>query len=1176
MFEGYVIVALALAYLGVLFLIAWIGDLWMRSWQSSAGRPLIYALSIAVYCTTWTFFGSVGSAAQSTSYNFLAVYAGPIAVFIFGWPLIRRIVRLAKAQNITSVADFIAARYGKSPAVAAIVTMVAVVGSLPYIALQLKAVASSTETLLGKHPLLPFELPILGIPETAFVTATLLAIFAILFGTRHIDATEHQDGLILAIATESIIKLLAFLTVGFFVVFVAFGDLKGFVHAMSSQPEVAGFWNMNINTSEWLTIAFLSSTCILLLPRQFHVTVVENHSEAELRRARWLVPVYLVLINIFVIPIAATGLLLVPHALAGPDMYVLAVPMAGMADEVTAIAYLGGLSAAMAMVVVEMVALSIMVSNGVVVPFLLRQRALQQNYVQNLAGMLLNIRRTIIAVIMALCYLVYHTLGSVQGLAAIGLISFAAIAQLAPAFFGGLIWRRATTRGAIAGITTGTLVWGYTLVLPWVVKAGFLPETILATGPFGIAALKPQALLYLDIEPLTHGVLWSLSLNMLAYVTFSLRRLPEPIERLQAHVFVLTENPRTVYEPAVRLWRTSVTAADLKATVARYLGADRCERAFAEYGQSRGSPVVPNAPADVDTVRFTEHLLTSAIGAASARLVLSLLLRRGDVTSQSALKLLDDASEALQYNRDLLQSALDQVRHGLSVFDKDNKLVCWNRQFSQLLALPAELRRVGVPLYQILRACAERGDFGGGVIDGMVADRMMKMASQETFQERFDSGGRILEIRSSRMPQGGFVTTYLDITAQVASAEALASANMTLEQRVRERTTELLGLNAALAVAKSQADEASLDKTRFIAAASHDILQPLNAARLYASALGDRKLKAEDAKLAGRIDTSLGAVEEILKVLVEISRMDAGRLEPEIAAVPLGAIFDRLRVEFEPIATRKGLRLTVVNTHQSVRTDEKLLRRILQNLIGNAIKYTSTGRILIGVRRRGGQVTIQVLDTGPGIPADKKEEIFKEFKRLDETAGAARGIGLGLSIVERIGRVLNHPIGVRSIPGRGSCFMITLPIAPAAPHAARTEEKAAAVGPVTGARVLCIENEPVVLEGMITLLSGWGCRVIAATSAQEALDELDKAGGPPPDVVMADYHLNDGTGDKAIYAVRDRLGVEVPGVIITADHTPEVQRELRQSGFVVLRKPVKAGALRALIIQYSRRQDAAE
>src|SRR5690606_29955141 len=335
------------------------------------------------------------------------------------------------------------------------------------------------------------------------------------------------------------------------------------------------------------------------------------------------------------------------------------------------------------------IALAIMVCNGLVIPLLLRQRLLEASEQDNLSSVLLIIRRVAILLIMLLGYLVYRSLGQAQGLAAIGLISFAAIAQLAPAFFGGLIWRKGTARGAIAGILAGFGVWVYTLLLPWVVKAGWLGNDILENGPLGITMLRPQALFFLEFEPLTHGVLWSVFANISALVMVSLLRPPEPVERLQAHVFVQDDLPRLPpAPPSFRLWRTSITIGDLQATVARYLGAERAERSFAEFGASRNTTLSPHAEADIQIIRFTEHLLTSAIGAASSRLVLSLLLRRSNVGSQSALRLLDDASEALQYNRDLLHSAPDRVRRGLGVFDKHLKLICWNRQFRELLDLP--------------------------------------------------------------------------------------------------------------------------------------------------------------------------------------------------------------------------------------------------------------------------------------------------------------------------------------------------------------------------------------------------------------------------------------------------------------------------------------------------------
>jgi Na+/proline symporter/signal transduction histidine kinase len=1164
MIEGWSVIALALGYVSGLFALAWYADKTFRSRKGGDGRPLIYALSLAVYCTSWTFFGSVGLAASS-GYNFIPVYLGPILFFVLGWRFLVRIVRLAKSQNITSVADFLAARYGKSQAVGALVTVIAVAGTLPYIALQLKAVALSVSTLLGALPLQLLGLTI----DTALVIALLMAAFAVLFGTRHIDATEHQDGLIVAVAAESLVKLAAFLTVGFFVFFSVFGGIGGFIQQTANNAEIQRLFAQGFSGGTWITVTFLSLVCIVLLPRQFHVTVVENNSENEIRRASWLFPVYLVLINLFVVPIAAAGIMTLPRGSFDADMYVLGLPLAAGADVVTLLAFVGGLSAATAMVIVDSVALAIMVCNGLAVPLLLRGRFHSTLGQDDMAWRLLAIRRVAIFAIVLLGYLFHLLLGQTHALASIGLVSFAAIAQFAPAFFGGLIWRNATARGAIAGIVTGFAVWTYTLLLPWIIEAGWLPRSIMTDGPFGIAFLNPHSLFYLRLEPLAHGVLWSIAANITMYIVVSLLREPEPVERLQAHLFVLNDLPRPPVAPAFRMWRSSITAGELQATVARYLGAERAERSFAEYAESSNTPLDPSAKADIHLLRFTEHLLASAVGAASSRLVLSLLLRRGEAGSHSALRLLDDASEALQYNRDLLQSALDQVRHGLSVFDKDMKLICWNRQFRELLNLPAELGRVGAPLDQILRACAGRGDFGPGDINKLVADRLMKLAvAHETYQEQIDGGRRIVEIRTSPMPQGGIVTTYSDITERVEAAGALERANETLERRVKERTAELTEVNEALAVAKREADEANLDKTRFLAAASHDVLQPLNAARLYATSLIERLVPDTEAKLARNIDASLEAVEEILNVLIEISRLDAGRLEPDISVFPLNDVFERLEVEFQPLAREKGLDLRIVPTRLWVSSDRRLLRRVLQNLVSNAIKYTPAGKVLLGVRRRGGALSVQVRDTGPGIPKSKRTLIFKEFHRLEETAHSVRGLGLGLAIVERIGKVLGHGIQLQSVPGRGSMFAVTLPLANAAPVIAQGTAPAPVPGRIHGLKVLCLDNEPDVLNGMRVLLEGWRCTPILAKNGPEARERLQDSEGPP-DIILADYHLDSGTGLEAVASLRPLVGEQVPVIIITADPSAEVLREVRRNGYALLRKPLKAAALRALMHQLS-------
>jgi len=1168
MIEGWTVIALALGYVSGLFALAWYADRNFRSRKGDGGRPLVYALSLAVYCTSWTFFGSVGFSA-STGYDFFAVYLGPVLLFVFGWRFLLRIVRLAKSQNITSVADFLAARYGKSQAVGAIVTIIAVAGTLPYIALQLKAVALSVTTLLGAPQLKLFDLQ----TDTALIVALIMAAFAVLFGTRHIDATEHQEGLIVAVAAESLVKLAAFLTVGIFVVYSVFGGVGGLLERAANSAEVQRAFASGIDGGFWITVTFLSMVCIVLLPRQFHVTVVENNSDNEVRRAAWLFPVYLALINLFVVPIAAAGLML-PKGYVSADMYVLGLPLAAGADTVTLLAFVGGLSAATAMVIVESVALAIMICNGLVVPLLLRGRPDAARGQLDMAWRLLAVRRGAIFAILLLGYLFYLLLerGRPHGLVSIGLVSFAAIAQFAPAFFGGLLWRNATARGAIAGILSGFAVWAYTLLLPWFIEAGWLPRSIMTEGPFGLGFLAPQSLFYLHLQPLTHGVLWSMAVNVTMFIVGSLLREPEPVERVQAHLFVPDQPARPPAAPALRMWRSSITAGELQRTVARYLGAERAERSFLEYAESNSTPLSPHAEADIHLVRFTEHLLASAIGAASSRLVLSLLLRRGDAGSHSALKLLDDASEALQYNRDLLQSALDQVRHGLSVFDKDMRLICWNRQFRELLSLPPELGRVGTPLDQILRTCAQRGDFGPGDVDTLVVDRMMRLAvAHETIQEHFDGGKRILEIRTSPMPQGGIVTTYSDLTERVEAAEALARANETLERRVQERTAELTDVNQALAIAKRKADQANLDKTRFLAAASHDVLQPLNAARLYATSLVERRIADPEAKLARNIDASLEAVEEILNVLIEISRLDSGRLQPDISTFALNDVFERLDVEFQPLAREKGLELRIVPTSRWVSSDRRLLRRVLQNLVSNAIKYTASGKVLVGVRWRGSRLSVQVHDTGPGIPVGKRAVIFEEFQRLEETAHSVRGLGLGLAIVDRIGKVLDHRIELESAPGGGSLFAVELPRADA-----RRATEAEAPAPLTagqmqGLSVLCIDNDPDVLNALRVLLEGWGCSVLAAQGGAEALARLRDTAGEP-DIILADYHLDGGTGIEALAGLRAQGKGRAPVIVITADHSAEVQRAVRAHGYALLRKPLRAAALRALMYQLTRQR----
>jgi len=1177
MLQGWVVVVIALAYIGLLFLVASYGDRMRELARGASSRLLIYPLSLAIYCTSWTFFGSVGLASR-TGFDFLTIYIGPMLMVGLAYPLLIRIVRLAKGQNITSIADFIAARYGKSQAVAAAVALIAIVGMIPYIALQLKAVSSSVSTILAEASPGGTAQPLLG--DVALFVAMAMATFAVLFGTRHIDATEHQDGLMLAIATESVIKLMAFLAVGIFVTFVMFhGPFALFARALN-EPHTAAVLTRVPQFASFCAMTALSLFAIVLLPRQFHVTVVENHSEAEIRRAAWLFPAYLVLINLFVLPIAMAGLLTFPAGRIDSDMFVLALPLAAHSEAITLVAFIGGLSAATAMVIVESVALAIMVSNDIVMPLLLKRRATLSGEPSDAGAQLLTTRRIAIFVILFLAYVYYRSAGEAQ-LAAIGLLSFAAVAQLAPAFFGGLIWRRGTALGAIAGMSAGILVWSYTLLLPSISDAGIVGARILTDGPWGLGFLRPQALFGIDLPPLVHGVLLSLVVNIAGYIGCSLIRRPAAIERVQADLFV----PSTLapilgpMSPSFRLRRASVNVGELIATVARYLGEERTRESFASFAATRRISLEPQAEADFQLLQYAEYLLASAIGAASSRLVLSLLLRKRTVSTKAALKLLDDANAAIHYNREVLQTALDHVRQGIAVFDKELTLVCWNRQFGDIFDLPHELTRVGIALADILRHIARHGERNVKDADGLIAERIARYTSEaEPFLERFAERGLVIEVRSNRMPDGGMVTTFTDITPSVKAAEALERANATLERRVRERTGELTRLNAELERAKAEADDANVSKTRFVAAASHDILQPLNAARLYVTSLIERQRQneGEDADLVQNIDASLEAVEEIFTALLDISRLDTGAMKPEIADFRIDELLHRLDVEFAPLAREKGLALDFMPCSQSVRSDRRLLRRLLQNLISNAIKYTPAGRVLVGCRRRGEHLRIEVYDTGIGIPHAKRRAVFKEFHRLDQGARVARGVGLGLSIVERIARVLDCEVALKSNVGHGSRLSIEVPRAKAPAGAPKLRALPRLdVSRLDGTVVLCIDNERAILDGMDTLLGGWGCRTLKAADLAEALAAID-ASGLEPDGLLVDYHLDGGNGVAAIGELRRRLGRHVPAIVITADRSLHVREESRAEAAHLLNKPLKPASLRALITQWRVQRVAAE
>lgn len=1146
MIPGWILLLVSVGYVGLLFGVAWMGDrkpLYpRRNWL----RPIVYSLALAVYCSSWTFYGAVGTAA-TTGLGFLPIYLGPILLFLFGWRILERLVLVAREQSTVSIADFLAARYGRAQNIAAMVTLVAVIAAIPYIALQFKAVAMSIEVLSGVDS----DAGVGVLADPALYSALFLALFAILFGTREIDATEHHHGMILAVALESLVKLVAFVAVGVF----ALGHLPGSEDLLSRfQAATREFVAPGIPQG-FMAQTLLAFAAIVCLPRQFHVAVVECGDVADVRRARWMFSGYLVVICLFVVPITASGQALLSGAGVAPDTYVLALPLAMDNTALALAAYVGGFSAATGMVIVASVALATMVSNDLVMPLLWRGSLTDPDERQHLGRRVLWVRRIAIVAIALLAYAYYRGAGESGSLAAFGLLAFAAVGQFAPALIGGLYWRGASRRGVMAGLVAGFVLWGYTLLLPTLTRAGWFDAGWLQQGPLGLAWLRPEGLFGLSgWDAITHGTFWSLLVNILALLVVSARYRPSLEDRLRATPFLDPYAARPLASAGG--WQGSLSTEDMLALATRILGERAARRAFAEYAAAQGRELSPGAPADRALVQFTERLLAGAIGAASARLTLTTALRGSGMELGEVMSLLDEASHELRFNREILSATLENLSQAVSVVDRDLRLVAWNGRYQQMFEYPDGMLYVGRPVADLIRYNAERGEMGPGAVEEQVAKRTtyLREGSPYVF-ERVRANGQVIEMRGQPLPGGGYVTTYSDITDYKRAEQALRESNETLEQRVEQRTRE--------------AAEANLSKTRFLAAISHDVLQPINAARLFTSALRDSDETAEQRRLAERVDASLRDAEELLDGLLDISRLDAGSLKPELTVFRLDELMASVAAQYAPLAAARGLRFRVHASRLSIRSDRRLLRRALQNFVANALRYTKEGRVVIGARRRGGGVDIEVWDSGPGIPPHHLAQIFEEFRRFEQPSPwGERGLGLGLSICQRVSRMLDHPISVRSWPGRGSVFAIRVPVADT-PAPAKPPRAPVAHGDLSGLKVLCLDNDREILDGMEALLGRWGVDVRVAETVAAALAQ---ARADRPDVLVADYHLHDELdGLGALQALREVCGAHTPAVLVTADGSDTLKRAARDLGLPVLTKPVKPASLRAFLAAQQRR-----
>lgn len=1260
------IIVIAIAYVCLLFLIAYTSDKNKPKVISSRRKALVYSFSLAIYCTSWTFYGAVGSAAK-TGWGYLPIYLGPILVYTIGWPLLKRFVRVGHEQNTTSISDFIASRFGKSQSIAAIVTVIAVIAIIPYIALQLKAITMSIEVFDAQQNLFNNH------HINSLLITCLLIVFSILFGTRNLDVTEHQYGMMNAIAFESIIKLIAFCAVGLFALFSIFDGPISLINAMVEDEGLKILWSDGINWENFFTQTLLAAAAIFCLPRQFHVSVVEYHQSNDLNCSRWIFPIYLTLISIFVIPIVVAGSQYFVGQQTNADTFILALPLAEKQSFLSAIVFIGGLSAATGMVIVATVALSIMISNDLVLPVILHRATRQQFKDRQFSRKMLLIRRLAISACLLLSYGFYRIFDQSQSLASIGYLSFTAVLQFMPALLFGLFWGKATKNGAIVGLISGIVCW---FVLTWM--PSMQGENLLS-----------HVNSYTGYSILTESLYISLTINSLSIYFFSKLSRQSLTEKIQAYAYTRS-TPKEIKAIASPVQNGHIYVKDLKLLAAAVVGTERMVISFEQFSED----YTDNHIADEALLKHTENILSASIGASSARVVMLSAFKEKGANVDEVISLLNSTSQALKFNRRLIEITMDNITQGVSVSDVDKNIVAWNYSYEKLMNYPKNILKVGMPIADLIRFNAERGFCGPGEIQQHIEKRLSHLESGLSYRfERVRNDGLVLEIVGNPLPQGGYVTTYSDIseykkiesalkdnerrvtlytdnspallayldtemvfrfvnkslanslntekkgilgksvrnvfsndeldyklpylTLALANQKqhfeyassgsnsgyylltyipdldangkvkgiytisqdisyrrkaelALKESNVTLEQRVEMRTDELHSTVNALEVAKAEAEKANQSKSRFLAAASHDLLQPFNAARLFSEMLlsESQSMTESQAELVEKTDQSLAVAENIIRSLVDISKLDSGTIHPSVRNTDIFSVLDSLEKQFSGFAAKKGLRFKVVKRHCNIQSDPELLYRVLQNLVSNAIRYTPKGGVLIGTQVRGDDLRVSVWDTGIGIKEEQQSEIFNEFKQLSDPANTASetGLGLGLSISERISAILNHPIELTSKHGRGSVFRLTIKRSSIQEVSKETEASAEVIveSALTGINVLCVDNEVQITDAMSLLFNRWGCNTRTA-HAEENINNLLKSGFVP-DVLVVDYQLDrNKTGLEFIRSIRYKTGLEIPAIIVTADHSKDVEDKIKNEGLELLHKPVKPAVLRATV-----------
>ncbi len=1162
--DSQLLLLLVCFYSGLLFAIAWLAERYGSRLKADWWRPMVYTLSIGVYCSSWTFLGAVGQAVEN-GWEFLPIYLGPILLVLFGWPFIRRLLIISSRNKVTSIADFIGSRYGKNQRLAAIVTLVLVVGTLPYIALQLRAVGIAWSTIhWSESGGAAFD------SWSSLIAAMAMAWFAILFGTRVIDGPDRHRGLITAVAVESVVKVIAFLVVGF----LAYRLLE--TPGLNVAAVAPNFSVGQLTSPLFMTEMLLSAVAIVCLPRQFHVMVVEYQHRSDLRYTRWLLPLYLAIFAILVLPLAQVGAQLFGGLPIDPDSYVLTLPRWAGEESTLVITFIGSLSAATGMVVVATIALSIMISNELIVPIWLRSSSQRGQNTSDLGKSLRFIRRASIIAVLMLGWALERIMSNADGLASMGLISFAATAQLMPAILAALYWPKGHARGVIGGLLVGMAIWFYCLLLPVLLPSD---HSLIVTGPMGLEWLAPYQLFGLKgLDPLSHGVFWSLLFNIVVFIVVSKRSVFRLLDIRQSDAF--TRLRWSIRRQTLDMEPSGIEVQQLQALMDPLFGAERTLDMWQEFEQRVGHRLLPHDQTPRFVVSSIESDLAAIIGAVSAHRAMQLLVSQQPLQLQDFVSLVGGSSRQLQFSQTLLQTTLETIPQGISVVDKDLQLVAWNQQYQQLFDYPKRLLYIGCDIEKIYHYNAMRGYLGTSN-DGVEAavDRRLSQLRTGTphRMERVLPSGEVIEIRGTPLANGGYVTTYTDVSDYHMMLDQLEHAKETLEERVESRTAELQHANLSLqrenelrGRTEQELKEVHASKSRFLAAASHDLLQPINAARLFVASLSAKLEVSDQSPLRSDVeylDDALAQAEQLISSLREISRLGSGKEQPKRENFSIDSLLTPLANEAAALAEKQNLSFDWVPSSVWVNSDPHLLRRVLQNFISNALRYTKSGKVLLGCRRRQDYLVIEVWDTGPGIAPEDRQRIFEEFERLPGSNMGNQGLGLGLSIAQRISQLLGHPISVDSRQGQGSVFRIqvNLGVEVEAPR-----PRPAIDSRLAGLSVLCIDNEAVIRAGMQSLLEQWGCSVVTASDLREAL--ANWSGEAPPQLVLADFHLDEETGLDVLEALRYHWQQNLPAVVISADNSDEVRLQVQEAGCLFLAKPVQPAALRTLMRRALRRQ----